>query len=356
MHAKLGRVVLVSRVKRNPYVTLLCAGLNQLGLDAAISDVFSCKWMWRHRAQVDVLHIHWLELLFTHAALAPSLKRWASTILGLLMARLSRVRLVYTVHNIWQHEGRYPLLTWWANRVMFWLAHAVHVHDAQTAEQLARQWGRRGGVHIIPHGNYIGAYPNTCTRQEARARLQLSDDAFVYLSLGRVRPYKGLEDLLAAFGALAAPDALLLIAGEAQDPGYEQVLQRLAQGDPRIRLSLAFVPEDALQVYLAVCDVCVLPYRHVTTSGAAILSFSFGVPIIAPALGCFVALVGEDGQRGVLYNAQAPQGLAEGLARARICDLAAMRQACIEYAQQLDWSGIAAQHAAMYDLEIRTSP
>jgi beta-1,4-mannosyltransferase len=344
------RVIIVSRVKRNPYVALLCEGLRQpdLGLAPSIVDHFSLGWMWHQRHAVDVLHIHWLELLFIYPSFWGSLKRWLSVMAGLVLARLCGVRMVYTLHNLWQHEGQHAALSWLGNRVIFALAQAVHVHDQETAEQLARQWGRRRGVHVIPHGNYVSAYRHDCTHVEARQCLQLADKMFVYLFLGRVRPYKGLEELLTAFKALADPEAALIVAGEVHEPGYDQQLRALAQGDERIRLNLQFVADDDLQVYLRACDVCVLPYRHVTTSGAAVLSFSFQVPIIAPRLGCFVSLVGQENERGILYNAQAPDGLCSALAQARQADLPAMIAACGAYAESLNWNDIARRHAATY--------
>ena len=349
----LRRVVIVSRVRRNPYVTLLAEGLKQpdLKLAVTLSDSFSARWMWRNRRAVDVLHIQWLELLFVYATWARSVKRWLSVMVGLLIARLSGVCLVYTVHNLDQHEGRRLALTRAGNRVMFALAQRVHVHDADTAAQLRAQWGRTRGVHIIPHGSYVGAYPDTCTRDDARRRLGLDDAAFVHLHLGRVRPYKGVEELVAAFGALDDPAAALVIAGEAQEPGYAATLQSQAQGDGRIRLHLRFVADEELQFFFRAADVCVLPYRHVTTSGAAILSFSYGVPVVAPRLGCFRDMVHEGDareRRGLLYDPAAPDGLQAALAAVRNADLPAMRAACARAASELDWSRISRLHAAMY--------
>ncbi len=342
------RVVIVSRVKRNPYVSLLCDGLRQpaLNIQPSIVDQFSLGWMWRHRHDVDLLHFHWLELFFLYPSRMRSLKRWLSVMLGLVLARACGICLVYTVHNIWQHEGQRAGLVWLGNRTIFRLAQAVHVHDQGTADCLPASC-RCAKVHVIPHGNYVSAYPNDCTRAEARSQLGLGESRFIYLFLGRVRPYKGIEDLLVAFKALDDPDALLLVAGEAHEPGCVEEIESLAAGDERIRLSLRFVSETSLQVYLNACDISVLPYRHVTTSGAGLLSLSFRAPIIAPALGCFLDLVGKNA-RGILYDPQDADALREALRQARLADLAAMRAACARFVEELDWNKIARQHAAMY--------
>jgi len=124
-------------------------------------------------------------------------------------------------------------------------------------------------------------------------------------------------------------------------------IESLAAGDERIRLSLRFVSDTRLQVYLNACDISVLPYRHVTTSGAGLLSLSFRAPIIAPAVGCFLDLVGKNA-RGILYDPQDTDALREALRQARLADLGAMRAACARFVEELDWNKIARQHAAMY--------
>ncbi|MEZ4597387.1 MAG: glycosyltransferase [Chloroflexota bacterium] len=46
------------------------------------------------------------------------------------------------------------------------------------------------------------------------------------------------------------------------------------------------VPDDRMQVFLRAADVMVLPYRDVLTSGSAILAMTFGLPVVAPRIGC----------------------------------------------------------------------
>jgi len=342
-------IKVLSKVKRNPYVQLLCEGLRQdaLDLDPDVVDHFSLGWMWRHRRSVHVLHIHWMELFFVYPSWSLSVKRWLSVMLGLLLARLWGICIIYTAHNIWQHEGKRQYLVRWGDRLILKLAQAVHVHDQRTAQLLAERWGRRDGVYVIPHGNYVTAYPNDCTCAEARKRLALEGASFVYLFVGRVRPYKGIEKLIGAFEAMADDDAVLLIVGEAQEEIHMKRIRALAADDDRVRLLLQFVPGEELQFYFAAADVCVLPYQHVTTSGAGILSFSFQVPIIAPRLGCFTQLVG-DKERGILYDPKVEGSLLQALEQARGCNLEAMKLSCTQFARRLDWRDIAQQHAAMY--------
>ena len=80
-------------------------------------------------------------------------------------------------------------------------------------ERGALQQLQKRGVVVVPHGNYIERYPNHISRQEALQQLDLPGGEFVYLFLGLLRPYKGVEDLIDAFNKLAPPTGRLLIVG-----------------------------------------------------------------------------------------------------------------------------------------------
>lgn len=341
------RVALVSTVAMNPYVELLRRGLDAIpGVRAESIRALTPGWVWRHRRGVDVIHLHWVELLIASPSRWRALKKFARMAAALLLARLWGITFVYTVHNLAHHEGRNARLNQWANRLIFGVADAVHVHDAGVAAQLASLYERRRGVYVVPHGNYIGAYPVSSTREEARQRLGLLPHHKVFLFLGQIRPYKGVEQLVAAFRQLEGDEYALIVAGNPQDARYAARIEAAAQGDSRIHLRLGYVPDDELHRYLLAADVDVLPYREVTTSGAALLAFSFGLPIVAPNIGCFSGLV--EGNRGVLYNPDSPHGLADALARAASLDRDAARRETLAYAESLGWDRLAREHLAAY--------
>ncbi|MDP2725948.1 MAG: glycosyltransferase family 1 protein, partial [Dehalococcoidia bacterium] len=107
-----------------------------------------------------------------------------------------------------------------------------------------------------------------------------------------------------------------------------------------------FVADEDIQYFLNGCEVCVLPYRTMTTSGAAILSLSFGKPVIAPRIGGFPCLLEKGG--GLLYDPEG-NGLSCALAQAREMDLKAASTRAFSLARGLDWAPIARQHLAVYE-------
>jgi beta-1,4-mannosyltransferase len=356
------RVLLVSPygANVNPYISLLSDGLSAAGATAGATRLLTPDDL-RGERRPDVVHLHWLEGYDPPPPLRPrassallrAFERATIRLSALPPARDCRRqrrfdelfalltefqhaggRVAYTAHNLDPHEtANAPELR--ALRAIMRVADVVHAHDRATADELARRFGRREGVRIIPHGHYQSAYPNEVTRADARAALQIPQDAFVYVSVGLLRPYKGLEELLPAFRSLEDRNARLLVAGKAGDPLYLDSLTALAAGDSRIRLEPRFVPGDELQLFFNAADIAVLPYRQITTSGAAMLAFSFGAPVVAPTIGAFPQLLAEE--RGVLYE---PGKLALALRRARERKWGDARLRILEWVRQFDWTEI----------------
>ncbi len=339
-------IVFISRVAMNPYVHLLGAALEQAApaivcsYEQALNPALVARW----RGKADVLHVHWAEVLYRSWSGPRSALRLAAMVAALIQARRAGMAIVYTAHNVQQHDSSASRLDALANEAMYRLADVVHVHDEEARREVMKHHRPRR-IAVIPHGNYIGAYPDTCTRAEARQRLRIDDGEFVFLTLGQVRPYKGLDDLISAFRQLPGGSLRLLIAGNPHNPAYGNALARLAAADTRIRLDLTFVADTDIQYYMRAADICVLPYRSGTTSGAAILAFSFGRPLIAPDVFPFRPLM--EGGSGILYSAQ-PDGLRQALAAAPHMDMAATSARALEVARALDWQGIARQHLSVY--------
>jgi len=195
---------------------------------------------------------------------------------------------------------------------------------------------------VVPLGNYIGHYPNDISRSEARQQLDLPDDAFVYLFLGMIRPYKGVEELIHAFEKLDLPACRLLIVGRVSRASHKVL--SLGQNNSAIKLVPEFVPDEALQLYMNACDVFVLPYKKVTTSSAAVLSWSFGRPIVAPAMTSFPEFTTPGA--GVLYDPSRPTALLSALQQAR--EQSWSESEIFAHAHLFDWDKLAPQLANLY--------
>ena len=331
-------------VYANPYQRLLAGGLARAGVAVAmLPGLPSAEWLRANRATTDVLHFHWLYGLYMAHWRTPA--QAAAFFQRFRLARALGYRVVWTAHNVRPHRtaGLGPLHRA-VRRLMMAEADAVIVHCQAGRRELLARFPRTGPTVVIPIGSYAGLYPGTADRVTARARLGVSEAGVVTLTLGNIAAYKGLEHFAAVFSATAAPDDVALIAGRNRDAGIVRRLRRAAAADGRIRLHAGYVPDDEVQLYLAAADALVAPFERILTSSSVVVGLSYGLPVIAPDLGCMAEQIGA---AGIVYP-PGGEGLAGALAEMRHANRARMSVAARAIAAGLDWDDIGRQTAEVY--------
>jgi glycosyltransferase involved in cell wall biosynthesis len=282
-----------------------------------VAGEWSGTWLRRNVDRHTWVHLHWPSQLYQPRAADPvhmrAMLRFCA--LALLVRRLGG-RIAWTAHNLYPHDEGHA--TWPHALARQWLVRLVSLVLAHgpTATEIVR---RR--FHIPPrklltiqHGHWIGEYPDGQSREEARTRLGIPQDQYVHLFFGLCRPYKNLEDLIAAFAA-RPESARLMIVGRYRNPSYQARIESLSSLVPGVQLVPEHVPDDSLQTYMKAADSVVLPYRDSLTSGAAILALGFGRPVVAPAIGSLVDVI--DARSGLLYDAAARDALERALVEVR---------------------------------------
>jgi beta-1,4-mannosyltransferase len=310
------RISMLPFYQDNPYQREFVSELRQLGIEVdtrsrlkgLISDI------WRGRCNPQVIHLHWLPAMERRWI---GLFRLTMFFFRLVLLRLSGRQLVWTVHNLYGHEGHFRAIQRLFSRGIIYCASSVIVHSPSAVELVATEFKvkDRRKLRVIPHGNYIQSYPNEISRIEARHQLGFADlNAPVVLFLGKIRPYKGVPELIRAFHELDHPRARLVVAGAPLNDAVWHEVTEAAGGSTRVRLDRGYVSSDRIQLYLNAADVVVFPYQDVLTSGAVILAMSFGKPCVAARLGCIGDTLDENG--GYLYDASDPLSLRTALAQA----------------------------------------
>lgn len=332
----------------NPYQRELAAHLREMGSTVTARDHINglTRDLRAGRIRLDVVHLHWLRT-FTFRPVV--VLRFLAFILRLAMLRRSGCGIVWTVHNLYGHEARHP----WMERAIASLvarcASRLIVHSPSAAALVAKEFGITDGgkIAIIPHGNYVGCYPNEITREQARDRLGLDHHSVVLLFLGKIRRYKGVPELISTFQELDAANAELLIAGSPLNPEVENDV-RSAVTSPHVHLHPHFIPDEDIQVYMKAADAVVLPYQDVLTSGAVVLAMSFGKACIAAKIGCIPDMLDDNG--AILYQPDRPAGLRNALTEALAVParLAEMGQHNANRALEWGWDRIARETAEVY--------
>jgi glycosyltransferase involved in cell wall biosynthesis len=274
----------------------------------------------RHARAADVRHYQWLPLEPIDTLLLPP----------------TRPR-VFTLHNVRRRgSGRVKAAV---TRRLARQMDALVVHSRDAAEHL-RDWFRADAsrIHHIPHGalDYLTRLPE---------REVPPTDRPVVLWFGSIRPYKGVDTLLAAFQEVE--EAELWIVGKPEVPMAP--LYRLA-APGRVRFVERFVPDAELASYLRRADLVALPYRIIDQSGVLFSALAFGKPIVMTSVGGFPE-VAEEHRAARLVPPGDPEALAATInellgdpdARASLA-AAAARAAAGPYS----WDRIAEQTLALY--------
>lgn len=335
----------------NPYQGQLARAVAGHNVSVQMLDRMpSESWLHENAGRVHVLHLHWLYGIYMARFQTPlrAVAFWRR----LSLAQELGYGIVWTAHNILPHRPELrPLHAIVRARIMR-EADAVIVHCQAGETELRRRFARRGPIHVIPIGHTMGLYPVTMSRAAARQSLGLHPDQFVYLFLGLLAPYKGLDRLLEAFWRIAGDDDVLLIGGESLNAAVSRQVTAAAQADTRIHLHLGHIPDDDMQRFLLSADVMVTPYRAVLTSSTAVLALSYGLPVVAPSLGCLPELITPE--VGLVYDATVTGSLPAALRAAKSFDLAAMRANALARAEQLDWDTIGRDTATVYRASRKT--
>lgn len=316
----------LQKMRGNPYWAMLESGIREAGIEI-LEEPESHKilWLFRNREKVDILHLHYIQSLYCNSGHSKArLVYVAKFALYLLLARLLGYRTVLTMHNL---KPTHSLKPRWIDFLGHWIAvnfsERVIVHCREARGLMADRYGRKNEAHEVSHPNLIEYYPNQISKQDARQKLNLSENVRVFLFLGGVRPNKGLETLITAFKDLEDQNSILLIAGKPDTRNrYGEQLQQLASSDPRIRFHFGFIPDEELQVFYNASDIVVLPFTSILTSTSTILAMSFARPVIAPRMGCLPELLEPDA--GWLYETEGKQTIMGCLKLAANCDYSNM--------------------------------
>jgi glycosyltransferase involved in cell wall biosynthesis len=263
------------------------------------------------RIRSGILHLQWLAW--------PQLDR----------ALRVRVPAVFTAHDLLPRRTAHRRGLWRALLTRF---ERVVVHSERGRETLTELGVDGGRIRVVPHPVFAS--------EPARA-----DDGRTLLSLGVIRPYKGLGDAIEVVRRLDG--TRLIVAGDPLEPveGYRERARGLD-----VDWRLGYLPQAEFDRALGEATVALFPYRpELDQSGALLRALGAGVPAIAYDVGGIAEPVRRFGAGRVV-----PAGDVEALAAAArelLDDVGALEKARAgaERARaELTWERAAEAHLALY--------
>ena len=261
--------------------------LTELRLPPEVPRVDGVDWYWGpslaravaflHRERPQVLVLQWWTgaVLHTYLVLA-------------LVARLHGARVVVEFHEAQDvGEARLPFVGRYTDvlgRALLRLSAARLVHSGFDRELVEGRYGANGSVARVPHAGY-DYLPARPALRDAPA------DVVNLLYFGVIRPFKGVEDLIAALDLLDSAGSRFwcTVVGETWE-GWDLPNRLIAASPHRDRITFVnrYVTDAEAAGYFAGADVVVLPYHRSSSSGPLQIAMAAGLPVVATKVGGLV--------------------------------------------------------------------
>jgi beta-1,4-mannosyltransferase len=197
------------------------------------------------------------------------------------LSSIKKITIIHTLHNTQNHLQLQLSL----ERVVygFFLKHCskIRVYSEAVKQKVIHQFDiSPDSISVIQDIPYHQYYVSNSTKKNSREHLNIIETGFVFLFFGRIKTYKGLENLIASFLSTARQDDCLLIAGANTDQEYVLKLKNLSCHDPKIIWFDRFIAKEEVQYFFNAADIIVLPFLRIDHSGTIDLAMSFRKPVI----------------------------------------------------------------------------
>ncbi|WP_191966722.1 glycosyltransferase [Microbacterium testaceum] len=235
-------------------------------------------WLETHADDFDLVHVHFGIESYSAAELEDTVAT---------LRRLGRP-FVYTVHDLEnpqlstqdEHRASLAVLAAGADAL-------ITLTDTADAE-VRRLTGR--ATTVIAHPTLLGDAPRPTgsPREVTRVGVHLRD---VRPNIDGVGTTATLVRAVAALRAQGARvEAVVRLNERVRDEEAAASILLLAEGTDGVRVERGpRLDDDALALWLADLDACLLPYRHGTQSGWAELCYDLAVPVIGTRIGHIAA-------------------------------------------------------------------
>jgi glycosyltransferase involved in cell wall biosynthesis len=235
---------------------------------------------------------------------------YKSNLIGVVLARRFRLRLVTTVHGWVSRTWKTPLY-YAVDRFSLRAYERVFCVSEDLRAACLRAGVAPDRCRLLPNAIDAERYRRRRTAIEAKAALGLAPQKLLAVAVGRLAPEKGFDLLIDAVRQLVAEglDLELRIAG--QGP-VEEALSRRAQDQGlggRVRL-VGFLPD--VRELLEAADLFVLSSLREGLPNAVLEAMAMEVPVVATAVAGVPDLI-EHGRTGWLVEPGSSSALAGGI-------------------------------------------
>jgi glycosyltransferase involved in cell wall biosynthesis len=269
------------------------------------------------------------------------------------LLQLAGRHVIYTAHNPFPHEPKASDIRKYS-RIYQRVDHVIALTNFTRNEIMVHCGIPRENISVLPHGDYKALFSRYGSNDNlAKNVRQKAGERNIIAFLGHIRPYKGLEVFVNAFGLIKQriPDSFFLIAGSVlvgDKKSWEEKLAESCKSDD-LWADIRFVPVEDIKAYLSIIDVLVQPYLSASQSGNTVMAYAAGVPVISTDVGGLAEMT-ENGKTGYVIAPGNPEAIADALSKCFEGDNydKMSQNARRTAAEQFNWEKIAGQTAAVY--------
>ena len=228
--------------------------------------------------------------------------------IGLYKKACKGIKVIHTVHNLLPHEARESDRKLYTDFYSF--CDALIVHNEECKRQLIESFHiENTKIHVIPHGAY-SIEPEEITLKK--------NNKIHFLMFGIIRHYKGVDIFLEAISKIPVSERKnmeFLVAGKQygnqNSVDYQAMINDLGISDCT-KLINERIDDKELPKLFGWTDICVFPYREIYGSGALLMAYAYGKPVIASDVPVFVEET-DGGRTGILFKSENSSELAKAI-------------------------------------------
>lgn len=291
----------------------------------------------------DIVHFHWISTYYqSNVRIIMIIKSIIFTAF-LHYLRIRKIKIVWTVHNLYPHDSLSLVLEKKIRRRVMLLSDRLIVASNSIKKDLINEFDIDDTkIDVILHGHYKDAYPSN--NINFRLRYGIGNEKCIFLFVGTIMDYKNIPSLVSSYMKIRTSNTHLIIAGK-----VNKLMTSIVDKFPKekdITYDFRFIPDEELVDLIRSSNFVVLPYKEITTSGTAILAVSLKRKVICPR----IAFIEEylDSNLSIMYNDNNPNNLTKALEKCFNMSDEISERYYAEFIEKLSWSRIGSKMRIVY--------
>ena len=252
--------------------------------------------------------------------LVGTVSRYPLVVYLLKYLKRNDIAIIQMCHEIeLREEKKNPIskLIYQSNQEIYEICNLIFFLSDNLQKQFTARYGEKmkDKIALLPMGN-AELFCTLASRRNFRQEFQIDEKTPLIIFFGRVRPDKGVEELLTAFYELlkTKPTCHLAIAGDTP-LNYLEKLERQSQElgiEQQVHFHYGYLPLQDVVPFIQTASIAVFPYRTSSQSYALHIPMICGTPIIATDVGGLPEVI-IDGKNGLIVPPNNPAALTTAL-------------------------------------------